>query len=275
MATAQPVVVPQSEYTARDGEIQALRAALTASNPRLFAARVHRTAVGDELPYRLFTPAAAPSAAGAKFPLLLLLHGAGGRGTDNLLQIQGMNACIGAGIWTLPEHQAAHPCYVLAPQCPPEPAAWTELGDWKLESRPHHPQPTPPLAQVMELLDQILTTQPVDLGRVYVLGPSMGGFGAWDLLVRQPGRFAAAVPVCGGLADGQAPKIAHVPVWIFHGAADDVVPVSLSRDDFAALTAAGAHPRYTEYQDGPHGIATYAWTEPGLIEWLFAQRLGH
>ncbi len=125
---------------------------------------------------------------------------------------------------------------------------------------------------VIELLDDIVKTQPVDLSRIYVVGPSMGGYGTWDLLTRQPERFAAAIPSCGGLAAGQAKRIAAVPVWIFHGNADEAVPVRYSRDAFAELTASGGTPRYTEYDEGPHHISVYAWTEPGMMEWLFAQK---
>ena len=100
----------------------------------------------------------------------------------------------------------------------------------------------------------------------------MGGYGTWDLVIRKPDWFAAAAPVCGGGYETQAEKIAKVPVWIFHGAADEVVSVSDSHSAFEQLRAAGGSPRYTEYEGGGHGIGAYAWTEPGLAEWLFAQR---
>jgi predicted peptidase len=263
-------LVPRAEYTARDAEIAALRTTLIASNPQKFSALEHRSASGTVMPYRLFKPAL-PSA-DAKLPLVLVLHGSSGRGTDNLAHITGGNACVSTGIWTLAENQAARPCFVLAPQCPPDPAEWTATSDWTGTSHPHREVPAPALAMVIELLDDIVKTQPVDLSRIYVVGPSMGGYGTWDLIVRQPERFAGAVPSCGGLADGQAKRIAAIPIWIFHGGADEAVPVKFSRDAFAELTASGGTPRYTEYGDGPHHISVYAWTEPGMMAWLFAQK---
>jgi predicted peptidase len=261
--------VPPSVYRARDQAIGALRSRLSAANPDAFESFLYQGPDGSKLWYRLFAPEVV--ADGQKYPLILVLHGAGGRGTDNMTQITG-GAALSVGIWTLPEEQRLRPCFVLAPQCPPEPAAWIKDEDWDGTAHRHRPAPTKPLATVMEVLDRVIKENPVDEDRLYVMGVSMGGYGTWDSVVRAPHRFAAAVPVCGALADGQAPAIAHLPVWIFHGAADEVVSVSDSRSAFEQLRAAGGAPRYTEYQSGGHGIGNYAWTEPGLAEWLFAQR---
>lgn len=266
-------LVQRHEYTSRDAEITTLREQLVKSNLERFEERVLCSAFGRKLPYRLFVPAMALLDRNeSQWPLVLLLHGGGGRGTDNRIQIEGVNAAIGAGIWTLPEHQEANPCFVLVPQCPPEPEEWTDLANWDgCSPPPLHPEPAKPLAMVMELLDEILKTQPVDANRLFLMGPSMGGFATWDWLVREPWRFAAAVPVCGGLAGAQAQRLIHIPVWIFHGDADDLVPASLSRKAYEELTAAGGQPYFTEYEEGGHAIAVYAWTEPGLAPWLFAQ----
>ena len=263
-------LVPRAEYTSRDADIEVLRKKLITSNPERFEAHEHRSAAGKVLPYRLFKPAR-PST-DAKLPLVLVLHGSSGRGSDNLAHIIGGNSCLSTGIWTLPENQAMRPCFVLAPQCPPDPADWTETSGWTVKSRPYRQNPTPPQAMVIELLDEIVKTQPVDVSRIYVVGPSMGGYGTWDLLGRQPERFAAAIPSCGALADGQAKRIAAVPIWIFHGNADEAVPVQYSRSAFAELTASGGSPRYTEYDGGPHHISVYAWTEPTMMDWLFTQK---
>jgi len=261
--------IPAKVYRARDAAIGAMRSRLSASNPDAFESFLYKAADGAKIWYRLFAPDVPVD--GKRYPLILVLHGAGGRGTDNLTQITG-GAAVSAGIWTLPEEQRARPCFVLAPQCPPEPAAWIKDEDWDGTAHHHHPEPTTSLALVMEILKRVIEENPVDENRLYVMGASMGGYGTWDLLVRYPRRFAAAVPVCGALADDQAKAIAHVPVWIFHGAADDVVSVSDSRSAFDQLRAAGGSPKYTEYEDGSHNIGVYPWTEPGLAEWLFAQR---
>jgi predicted peptidase len=261
--------VPANIYKARDAAIAAMGAALSASNPDAFEPFLYKDGEGRKLWYRLFKP---DMEDGRKYPLLLVLHGAGGRGTDNLVQITGRGAAVSVGIWTLPEAQKASPCFVLAPQCPPEPDAWIKNGDWGGASHPLHPELAHALAMVMDVLVLVAKENPVDEDRLYVMGASMGGYGTWDLLARYPDRFAAAIPVCGALADDQAARIAHVPVWIFHGSADDSVSVSDSRSAYAQLRAAGGSPRYTEYEGGDHHIAGYAWTEPGLMEWLFSQR---
>ena len=84
-----------------------------------------------------------------------------------------------------------------------------------------------------------------------------------------PGTFAAYVPICGGIfgpprapdarvnlaADPKvsdpyaetAKRIGSTPIWIFHGGADDTVPVEESRKMAQALQAAKANVRYTEY----------------------------
>ncbi|RYD84726.1 MAG: phospholipase [Verrucomicrobiaceae bacterium] len=263
-------VIPRTSYTARDGEIQSLRGRLSAFNPREFQAHEYRGANGKTIPYRLFTPS--DQEAGNKYPLVLVLHGSSSRGTDNLTQIASENVAVSAGIWTLPENQKPRPCFVLAPQCPPAPDTWSRVESWGAETHSHDKEPTPVLATVLELLDEIMKENPVDPDRVYVIGASMGGFGSWDILVRRPNFFAAAVPVCGALAEGQAKSIAHMQVWIFHGAADVVVPVSGSRRAFEQLRASGGRPRYTEYMEGEHRISVYAWTEPSLMDWLFAQK---
>ena len=265
------VTVPRADYTARDGEIQKLRDRLISANQQTFQPYTFLDPSGLSLPYRLFQPAEPKP--GQRYPLLLVLHGAGSRGTDNLAHITGKHASITTGYWTLPEHQATHPCFVLAPQCPPEPQAWIKNPDWVEGRHPFHETPAPALLATVHLLDRLLEEYPIDPARVYVLGASMGGYGTWDLLTRYPQKFAAAVPVCSGLADGQAPKIAHLPVWVFHGTLDDVEPISGSRSAVAQLQRAGGHPRYTEYQGGDHGISLHAWTEPGLLEWLFSQKL--
>jgi predicted peptidase len=113
----------------------------------------------------------------------------------------------------------------------------------------------------------------IDPRRLYVTGLSMGGFGTWDLLSRFPKKVAAAVPICGGADEAQAPAIAKIPVWVFHGGADDVVKTVRSRNIVAALKAAGGSPRYTEYPGVGHGSWDQAYGEPELFPWLFSQKL--
>jgi predicted peptidase len=100
----------------------------------------------------------------------------------------------------------------------------------------------------------------------------MGGYGTWDLLARRPDLIAAAVPICGGGDEQEVGRFAHIPIWAFHGADDTTVPVARSRNMVAALRAAGANVRYTEYAGTGHDSWTPASQEPELLPWLFSQR---
>jgi pimeloyl-ACP methyl ester carboxylesterase len=115
----------------------------------------------------------------------------------------------------------------------------------------------------------------MDADRVYITGVSMGGFGVWNYLSHYPNLYAAAVPICGGLDGDTTPsKLSGIPIWDFHAADDPVVNVYHSRNIICAVRQWGGKPIYTEYDTGGHGIATAAFTTPGLMDWLYAQKLG-
>ncbi len=219
---------------------------------------------GGTLPYRLLSPPKAE--AGKRYPLVIFLHGAGERGTDNEGQL---NHC--AKDFAKPEVSAKFPCFVVVPQCPGD-CRWVEV-DWG-DAAPHHmpAEPSRPMKQLIALLPTLTKELPVDPDRIYVSGLSMGGFGTWDLVARLPGTFAAAVPMCGGADDSTAPAIAKLPIWAFHGADDDLVKPARTRSMIAALKQAGGDPKYTEYPGVGHGCWGPAFAEPELFPWLFAQK---
>ena len=96
-------------------------------------------------------------------------------------------------------------------------------------------------------------------------------YAVWDLITKRPDRIAAAIAVCGGGDPARAARVATMPIWVFHGDADNVVPVTASRQMVDAINKAGGHPRYTEYKGAGHDVWTRAFAEPGLVDWLFAQ----
>jgi predicted peptidase len=222
--------------------------------PKTFTSRS-----GQQMPYRIFVPHGYDSR--KKYPLVLWLHGGGGRGTDNLRQISGGNTA-GAGVWTKPENQEKYPSIVVAPQCP-ENEMWTTVDLAK---------PTRQLELVLELIASIQKTYSIDERRLYVAGQSMGGLGTWGLISEHPQMFAAAIPVCGGGNEQLAPKLVHVPIWAFHGEKDQAISVERSRRMIAAIRKAGGTPRYSEYKDVGHNSWERAFSEPDLLEWVFAQR---
>jgi predicted peptidase len=221
--------------------------------------RVHR--------YQVFAPARA-SVAG-KPAVILFLHGSGERGSDNRKQAEvGLGPYVRANAGTFPG-------IVVFPQAPAD-TEWNQLAD-----------------MVFAQLEEAMREFGGDPDRIYLTGLSMGGYGSWDYALREPERFAAVVPVCGGLIHPSRPSMAvaglsgeaepyavvaarlkNVPTWIFHGAQDDAVPVEYSRRMHAALRLADARDaRYTEFPDANHNSWDPAYAQtPALWEWLFAQR---
>jgi len=219
----------------------------------------------DGLPYRSFYPE--EYGQGEKFPVILFLHGAGERGTDNEKQLVHI-----APLLSSEEVQKKNPSILIFPQCPEE-DYWASVnrdnGIWTVQSSEN---PTPAMAKVINLLEEILQDPHVDRSRIYLSGLSMGGFGTFDLLSRKPDVFAAAVPICGGADTSKVANYTHVPVWNFHGALDPVVPVELSQQFISKFIETGANPRYTEYHDGEHNVWNKAYAEKNLISWIFKQR---
>jgi predicted esterase len=131
--------------------------------------------------------------------------------------------------------------------------------------------------RILDLVDGLLFEQPVDPGRVYVAGASASASAVWALVGREPGRFAAAVVAAGPFVPvvidpAVSGRIAGLPVWIFHGAHDETVPVTEARRVVSALWAAGsAVVRYTEYQRLGHRVWETAWADRQLVQWLFSQ----
>jgi predicted peptidase len=87
-----------------------------------------------------------------------------------------------------------------------------------------------------------------------------------------PERFAAIVPICGGGNPGDAEKLKNIPIWVFHGAKDPVVPPERSESIVKAIKAAGGDVKFTVYPDAGHDSWTAAYEDPKLYEWLFAQQ---
>ncbi|MFW5692188.1 MAG: prolyl oligopeptidase family serine peptidase, partial [Chloroflexota bacterium] len=149
---------------------------------------------------------------------------------------------------------------VIAPQCPPD-QTWFDYRN-----------------ELILLLDHVLEQHNVDPDRVYLTGLSMGGFGTWDLARLHPDRFAAIAPICGGLpwlvALGSAAlTLRTMPVWAFHGALDDIVPIERSQEAVDALRAAGNDVRFTVYPDLKHDSWTISYANPELYTWFLEHRI--
>jgi predicted peptidase len=216
------------------------------------------------MPYRLFRPAGTDKA-----PLVLYLHGSGGLGNDNQKQL-GLGNIFGTFLWALPENQKGFPCYVLAPQ--------TDRGWANYKAAPGGgPAEVAPgfgdgARLALEIVQALMREFPIDERRLYVMGQSMGGAGTWNMIAHRPQVFAAAVICCGSPTRDDVTQAVRVPMWVFHGDADQTVPVTVSRERIAALRKAGGEPLYTEYAGVDHNVWEWAFTEPRLPDWLFARR---
>ena len=233
------------------------RRLLAGADNEVFVAEMYRNARNQTMPNRLFVPPGYDKR--KQYPLVLWLCGSAGRGTNNLNQISIGNV-IGSHVWTTPENQAKHPCFVVAPQCPDN-EAWSEGGA----------KPAAPLLLALEILSDLQRKFRIDPLRLYVAGQSMGGFGTWSVISAHPEMFAAAIPLCGGGDETQAAKLGRIPIWAFHGAKDESVNVERSRHMIAAIRKAGGQPKYTEYPDEGHAVWTKAFNEPDLLPWVFSQ----
>ena len=133
--------------------------------------------------------------------------------------------------------------------------------------------PTESLGLVMKLLKNVEKQYPVDKKRIYLIGLSAGAFATWDLLMREPNLFAAAIPISGDDQNSKMLKqIAHIPIWAFHGSKDDVVPPSMSIKMIKGIQEQGGSPNYTEYKDLKHICWNKALSDPIVLHWLFGQK---
>ncbi len=230
-----------------------------------FETRTYTGPDGGVLPYRLLKPLHYDAA--QKYPVVVLLHGAGERGDDNKAQMK-----WGAGLFSKPEVMDKFPAFVLVPQCPKD-RKWVEI-DWSAENPVAPADAGATQALLLGALEAVQKEFSTDASRLYVTGLSMGGYGTWDLITRYPGKFAAAAPICGGGDKTKAAVAKATPVWAFHGATDGTVKPVRTRELVDALRAAGGSVAHTEYPGVQHDSWTFAFAEPTLLPWMFAQRLG-
>ena len=256
-----PPLAPGAPMSAeRTALIDAFRRKAAGLDER-FEKRVHRGSWA--MPYRVFRPSSTGRA-----PLVLYLHGSGGLGDDNQKQL-GLGNIFGTLVWALPENQTRFPCYVLAPQTD---RGWVNYA----ESQNGPARPVAGFGDgtrlAFEIVRALARELPIDERRLYVMGQSMGGAGTWNLIAHRPDVFAAAVICCGSTTQDDVKPLVHLPLWNFHGDADQTVPVTVSRGRIAALRRAGGHPFSTEYAGVDHNVWEWAFTEPALVDWLFARR---
>ncbi len=216
----------------------------------------------DILLYRLVLPEDYNS--NNTYPLILFLHGAGERGSDNTKQL---NNCVQNIANSAPN------AIIVAPQCT-EGNQWVDTPWSNVSYSTDTVAESNELQMVMMLLEKLKKEYSVDKDRIYVSGISMGGFGTWDLITRHPNTFAAAIPVCGGADSSKAEVVKDIPIYTFHGESDWDVPVAGTRAMVEAIKTAGGNKiTYTEYAGRGHNIWDDAFATTGLFDNLFKHKL--
>jgi hypothetical protein len=178
------------------------------------------------------------------YPLLLFLHGSDERGSDiNLLKKKGPPSFL--------DNKSDFPFVVVSPQCP-------ENRNWDAQN-------------LLNLLDHIESTLPIDKNKIYVSGLSMGGFGTWSLAEVDPQRFAAIAPICGGGDIERLCIMRDVPVWAFHGFKDATIPYLESKRLIDRLNEFGGDAKLTLYPDLEHDSWTQTYQNQELYNWLLSK----
>ena len=219
---------------------------------------------GLKLGYRRHLPADKSK----KYPLIVLMHGAGEVGDDNFKQLKNAAPFILGYI----AEGASHEMVFIAPQCP-RGHFWMEEQVWNKKSHKFTPRPAKPIAAAIELVEDAVKTLPVDPDRVYIAGLSMGGFATWDVIIRRPELFAAAIPVCGGGDPASiGPEMKGLPIWATHAVNDNIVSPSFARGMVGAFwDMKAANIRYTEFHDGGHGVWDRTFRDRQFLDWLLKQ----
>lgn len=238
---------------------------------RLFEKKEYKNDFGQILPYRILFPENYDRT--KKYPLVLFLHGAGERGSDNNAEL-----VHGATLFLADSNRKKFPCIVIFPQCP----ANNFWNSGKLEFS-HSPLQLTfdyvsnpelwPLHSAIALTKEIAEKESVDHSRIYISGLSMGGMGTFEAVYRYPDLFAAAMPICGGGDTTHYDKrVLKTSFWVFHGDADGAVRVEESRNMVNKLKALHANVNYTEYPGVNHNSWDNAFAEPAFLSWMFSQR---
>ncbi|TWT37169.1 Phospholipase/Carboxylesterase [Posidoniimonas corsicana] len=212
------------------------------------------------LPYRLFPPRTSEGD-NRDYPLVLWLHGHGAEpGDDNRSHVAHMDDTM---YWD-PDELGEFPFYVLAPQCP---AGSFWVGDPTVEGEV--------LTTVMEIVDEVSASEPINPDRISVVGISSGGSAAWELAERFPERFAAVLPLGSGGGDfSSAKELSKTPIWAFHSKRDNAVPITGDRRTVYSVQSHGGQCALTETPGFGHDCWWPAFQQCGAREWLLLQERG-
>jgi predicted peptidase len=196
------------------------------------------------LPYRVFLPAGYADSTSKRWPAILFLHGSGERGADlSWVERNG------------PPHVARErglPFVVIAPQL--------AAGEtWSADA-------------LRALLDLVDAEYRIDSTRVYLTGLSLGAYGAYELAISAPDRFAALLAISGAGNPVEICRLSKLPTWIVHGAKDDVIPVEWGMTMARRLERCGGDVRFTLDANAGHDAWTRIYADSTTYDWFLAHK---
>jgi len=197
--------------------------------------------------FLFFLPQNESESINGKLPAILFLHGIGERGNDlQILKREGLPKIL--------DGDKNFPFIVISPQCPLS-TEWYYTNEDNIRS-------------INIMLDDAIKRFPIDTTRIYITGLSMGGIGTWYFAINSPNRFAAMAPVAFR-GDGWSPCPAiGIPAWGFHGALDNVIPLSSAQNIVDAFEACGGNITFTVYNDASHDCWTRTYNNSQLYSWF-------
>ena len=207
---------------------------------------------------------------GKTYPILLVLHGHGECGTDNLGQLR---------VWASPLSDVIgrEDIIVVVPQCECDKGVtkeWVASNHLfnEMSNRKLPESPTLALGAVAGIMNKFIASGKVDTDRVYAMGSSMGAIGIWELMARENDMFTAALLLCGAGIPSQAANLVDIDIWAFHGLADETVPVAGTKNMEKAITEAGGTKMKASYFTGvDHNVMGAAFGEGDIIGWMLEQ----
>jgi len=194
-----------------------------------------------EFDYLHFGPAASSKTAA---PLVVFLHGAGERGNIVKLRNASLPGLLAGGL--------SIDAHIVCPHL-------TSGPGW-------------PIRELDLFIRAMIEEYAADPARLYLTGESMGGRGVFEYAYWHADRLAAILPVCAFGIPNLAPRLSDLPVWMFHGEADAILPLARSREMMDALDAAGAPADLTTLEGRGHGIAREVYGRADVWSWLLSNR---
>jgi predicted peptidase len=261
-STAQRSGYYKTKQTTNQDAADKAKAAIRAISNDVFQPFQYTGANKIPINYRFLSPLNVSNQ--EQYPLVLVLHGSGAIGTDNVSQLG-----ILAKLWAQPDIREKYPAYIVVPQFPQRSSNYVMDKERKVLVS----IPDPCLTTALQLIDSLKKVLPIDARKIYVTGFSMGGSGSVNSLMLRPDLFAAAVPVSGVPAFTQPAVLVKTPLWIIHGNADNENPFNSDSLLYHELsTTRTPQFRFWEIEGLGHDVYSELHTSDILPRWLFRQK---